>query len=127
MPHVILEYSSNLGPSTDLREFFSLCHNILVNAGISRDNCKSRAISRDTYYVADGGSETAFAHLDVRILEGRTTEVKEALGRHLLAAVRDLFNPPGVTNLQITVEVRDMAKNAYFKHPPGTLDYRSPH
>jgi 5-carboxymethyl-2-hydroxymuconate isomerase len=126
MPHLTLEYSSNLDPDPDFATLFSRFHEILAAAGIKKENCKSRAVSRARFFIGTGGSGRAFVHLDARILQGRAPETKRAIGGQLLAALRDHFRAPeNVDDLQLTVEIRDMARHSYFKFPPGTLDYGS--
>jgi 5-carboxymethyl-2-hydroxymuconate isomerase len=128
MPHITLEYSGNLGEVTGLQELFARTHAILAEtAAIRMSNCKSRAIPVEACHVGSGHPGSAFVHMDVRILEGRPSATRQAIGRQLLSALRDHFKaPPEVDDLQITVEVRDILKDCYFKFPEGTLTHESP-
>ena len=79
----------------------------------------------DRYLVGDGTSGEGFVHLDVRFLEGRPLELKEEIGLRLLAVLKqsyELLAEQG--DLQITVEIRDIERAAYFKVPAGSLDHR---
>jgi len=70
-------------------------------------------------------------HLDVRFLEGRAPEIKQAVGNGAVELLHDHFalaldgpDPLGETNpldVQITVEIQDIQRASYFKYPPGTL------
>ena len=85
-------------------------------------NCKSRWREVDEWVVGAGEGPSAFVHLDLRFMEGRPEEVKRALGVALLEILRAYFGPPqSGTDLQITVEIQDIRKVAYFKDPPGAL------
>ena len=123
MPHLTLEHSANVIPQGDLQTLFARLHRILAEVGgIKIENCKSRARSCETYLVASGEPSGAFVHLDVRFLEGRRPEVKRAVGDRMLESLRWCFPEPGPDGeLQVTVELRDIARESYFKYPKGTL------
>lgn len=123
MPHLVLEYTANAPPSGELQELFARLHRILAEVGdIKIGNCKSRARPCETYYLADGKPEGAFVHLDVRILSGRTPELKREIGERLVEEVRQAFAAsPDNKNLQVTVEIREIVRAHYFKYPEGSL------
>jgi 5-carboxymethyl-2-hydroxymuconate isomerase len=122
MPHLTLEYTGGLEPTTPFPALLHTLHGILSDVGIAVGNCKSRAIPLEVSYVGDGTAEQAFVHLDVRLLEGRPDDVKREIGRRALNALREAFpSPSGQDDLQITVELHDMQRGAYFKSPEGTL------
>ena len=125
MPHLTLEYSSNVLEPASWEDVFRHAHDVLVEIGqIRRENCKSRAVRRDQYLVGSGRDGEAFVHLDVRLLEGRTADVRRSIGGELLDLLRRLFRADdGSSALQITVEIREIRKEDYFKFPPGTLHY----
>jgi 5-carboxymethyl-2-hydroxymuconate isomerase len=120
MPHLHLEYSSNLPDRVASRDLMRAFHAVLADHGVSVGNCKSRAEERRVFLVGDGSPEESFVHLDVRLLEGRTPETKRSIGDALLAILVDAYQQAR-PNPQITVEVRDIERAGYFKHPPGTI------
>jgi 5-carboxymethyl-2-hydroxymuconate isomerase len=126
MPHLTLEYTAGLRPDVEFKGLFARMHDVLSDvAGIKKGNCKSRAIELDRYLVGDGTSGEGFLHLDVRFLEGRPAELKEEIGRRLLAVLKEGFESLFEEgDLQVTVEIRDIERAAYFKIPAGSLDYR---
>ncbi len=125
MPHLTLEHTGNVDPNVEFEAVFLRLHSVLADAGIKLANCKSRATVRDLFYVANGTGSSAFVHLDVRFMEGVPGESKQEIGEGVLAVLRDCFGaPPGIDDFQITVEIRDIERDAYFKFPAGTLNYR---
>lgn len=121
MPHLTLEYTADLPPEVASPEFFGRLHRVLAEvAGIDIGNCKSRAIHLDTFLVGEEPGTENFVHLDVRIMEGKTTAVKEELGRRILDEIRDAYAASD-RPFQATVEIRDIVKTQYFKFPaaPG--------
>ncbi len=123
MPHLTLEYSASLASKFGHRELFSRLHQILADtAGIRLGNCKSRACPATDAMVGDGHGDAVFVHLDVRFLAGRSDEVRQAVGQQMRQALLDWFAPKaGPADLQVTVELRDIDRAEYFKHPEGTL------
>jgi 5-carboxymethyl-2-hydroxymuconate isomerase len=126
MPHLTLEYTAGLRPNVEFEDLFARLHVLLSDtAGIKQGNCKSRAIELSEFYVGDGTSADGFVHLAVRFLEGRSAELKQEVGRRILAVLGECFGvpaPPG-DGPQITVQIEDIERAAYFKLPGGSLDY----
>jgi len=126
MPHLRLEYSTNLDEAIASLDLLIDLHRTLERvAGISIGNCKSRAVPVPRYVVAAGEAAGAFVHLDVRFLEGRPLEVRRALGEALLARLLEAYGA-GRAGLQVTVEITESPRSTYFKHPPGTLGETTP-
>jgi 5-carboxymethyl-2-hydroxymuconate isomerase len=128
MPHLTIEYTKNLTPIHPFDGLFGRLHDVLAElGGIKRGNCKSRAVKVDRFYVGEGAAGSAFVHANIRFLEGRSAVIKQDIGRAILAVLRESFvAPEDVRDLQITVEIRDIQRSMYFKHPEGSLEYREP-
>jgi 5-carboxymethyl-2-hydroxymuconate isomerase len=117
MPHLTLEYTNNVGSEIDFHEIFTAFHGILVDVGsIDIGNCKSRAILLDDYLIGAGSPKGAFVHLEVRLLEGRSVDVKREMGSRFLELLGEYFATPlAKSELQITVQIMEMQKDGYFK------------
>ena len=117
MPQIVLEYSSNVQIGDD-NEILAKIHQILNEVGkINLNNCKSRIIEQSRYLVGNGDPDNAFMHLEIAFMEGRSDELKKIIGHEIL----NYFKTVITGNTQITVHITDLLKNAYFKHPAGTL------
>jgi 5-carboxymethyl-2-hydroxymuconate isomerase len=105
-----------------MREVFARVHTILDEVAHARvPNSKSRSIPVDSY-VGDGDAMNAFVHLDIRLMEGRSVEVKEEVSDRCLVLLTEAMKDSSVRrNLQITVSVSDLERATYAKHPPGTI------
>jgi len=126
MPHLKLEYSTNLDSAVASPNLLLDLHRALERvAGITIGNCKSRAVPVPRYVVAAGEPDGAFVHLEVRFLEGRPLDVRRALGEALLERLVEAYGAdrPG---LQITVDITEAPRATYFKHPAGTLGDAKP-
>ena len=123
MPHLTLEYTMNLDEWASDPGLLLNLHRVLESvAGIKIGNCKSRWRMVEDWVVGDGEGESAFVHLDIRFLEGRRLEIQRAVGAGAVELLRAHFaSAPDELDLQITVEVHEIRRSTYFKHPPGTL------
>jgi 5-carboxymethyl-2-hydroxymuconate isomerase len=122
MPHIVFEYTADLSPLPDMDETFKNIHEILDEVAHAQvANSKSRTLPVYSY-VGDGDSSNAFVHLDIRLLEGRSVEVKEQISNRCLKLLTEsLEDASARRNLQITVSVSDLERATYAKHPPGTI------
>jgi len=126
MPHIILEYSSNLPYRTGLEKYFSRIHQVLESVGgIKQENCKSRARVAEDFYVGNGDAANAFVHVNVSFVQGRDHEVKQEIGKQVLSILKELFHDVLSNDLQITVQIEDILMDYYSKYPAGTLGYQN--
>jgi len=123
MPQLTLEYTANVDQEIVVDDLFARLHQVLVDVGgLPIGNCKSRAVRLEDYYIAGGGPRNAFAHLTIRLLEGRSIELKQEIGRASLRVLGQYFAPSSANlDLQLTVELHDIERATYFKIPEGTL------
>ena len=121
MPHLWLEYTDNIEQQVDLIRLLADMHSTLVEvAGVSIDNCKSRAVRLDTYRAGSGRADQSFAHLSVRIFAGRPLEVRQEIGRQMLRLLEAAYAPSlNTLDLQISVEVAEIEQATYFKSVAG--------
>ena len=91
MPHLTLEYTANLDEWAGNPGLLVDLHRLLAAVGIKIENCKSRWRMVEEWVVADGEGPAAFVHLDIRFLEGRSPQVKQAIGNGALDLLYDHF------------------------------------
>jgi len=117
MPQITLEHTTNLQPDRSWNDLFGQLHDQIAGlAGIEVSACKSRVLALDTYRVGDGAKNKAFAHLTIRIFAGRSPAVKTELGRAGLALLKQYLGTADDTlDVQLTVELQDIDREAYFK------------
>jgi len=116
MPHTILEYSDNALP-VDLQAFWGRLHPVLVEAaGVRLLDIKSRAYRCQDFRMAGGDGDYAFAHLTIRLLEGRDTEALGRIGRAAMEVLREAFaDTLAQRRCDLTIELAGMRKDGYFK------------
>ena len=117
MPQLILEYSGNIIEKNNLPNLLLKCHQVLTdNLPTEIAGCKSRAVQRDTFCVGDGSPNHAFVHVNLQVLPGRSLEVLQKVGNHLMQALKDYFAESlKKFKLQLTIEISELPKT-YFKY-----------
>ncbi|WP_105101496.1 5-carboxymethyl-2-hydroxymuconate Delta-isomerase [Microbulbifer pacificus] len=116
MPHLVIEYSQRLEGRISIATLVENGHRAMNNTGLFNASAiKTRALPyRDFALGNDEKGDRTFIHAEVRILEGRTTEQKEALSAAIFNSLCE--SAPEVP--EISVEVRDMEKASYAKRVP---------
>jgi 5-carboxymethyl-2-hydroxymuconate isomerase len=110
MPHVIIEYSSNLEPALDIQGMVNDVHEAAIATGIAETaGIRTRAERRDVFRVADGNPANGFVHVVARLRVGRPEERRKALAQALLTAVeRSLENAYKSHPIAVTVEIHEI-------------------
>ena len=84
MPHLIVEYSSNLEAQMDLDGLMTKLRDRAVASGVfPLGGIRVRGERRDRYLVADGAPGNGFVHLTARIGHGRDAKTRRAAAEAL--------------------------------------------
>jgi 5-carboxymethyl-2-hydroxymuconate isomerase len=121
MPHTILEYSDNVLDPVDFQPLWGRLHPVLVTiAGVRLQDIKSRAYCCEAFRMADGDPACAFAHLTIRLMEGRDAETLGRIGAAALEVLKAHF-PLTLAGRRcdLTVELAGMRRDGYFKVASG--------
>ncbi|MCK9259251.1 MAG: 5-carboxymethyl-2-hydroxymuconate Delta-isomerase [Azoarcus sp.] len=108
MPHCIIEHSAGLDSDQLVSEVFTAA----LNSGLFEEDgsdIKVRALSYGSYLT--GPQKSAFIHVELKILSGRTLEQRSHLSSTVVAQLRAL----GFSGTSITVEVVEMERGSYGK------------
>jgi len=113
MPHIKLEYTENVNWNIPIQEIFPKLQSVLIqHAKVKPENCKSRATQLKEYLSNIDGSLGGFTHLEISLLSGRSEAVKTKIGTECTQIIREFLED--VTQVQVSVEIRDMDQNNYF-------------
>jgi 5-carboxymethyl-2-hydroxymuconate isomerase len=113
MPHLTLEYSSNL--EFEIQPLLARLHAELVATGaVNLKGLKSRAIRHSEYRIADGNPDYAFVHVNLLIREGRPPEVQREFAQRVLAVLQETFGDRFETgHLALSVDVEEMREGIW--------------
>jgi len=88
MPHLTVEYSSNVASHHDIDALLDALHRSVLSLGVAPiPGVRIRAVARETYRIADGTNENyAFVAMTARIGPGRDAATKRMVIETLLDA-----------------------------------------
>ena len=123
MPKISIEYTKNLLIDEIKKDLVLEIHKIINKlVSINIENCKTRILQLQDFYVGNGEDYHAFFHVEIRFLEGRNEQLKNQLGKKILELLKkSLENSLNKLKVQITVLIEDLPKRYYFKYPKGTF------
>lgn len=121
MPHLTLEYSSNL-PAPPARDLLASLNSALCASGeFAGPDIKSRAFLCDQFQIDEGGEPAAFAHMTLRLMPGRSVAQRQRLAQGLLQALAAVLPAYPPLPVQLTVELVELAAPSYAKVELGAL------
>ena len=121
MPHLVILYTPNLEPETDMT---ALCRSLADSMLAVRDEdgkqvfptggTRVLAYPAAHYAVADGRRDYSFVYFNLRMGAGRSDATKKCAGDAILAAARAHFDPLMARRLVgITVQVDESPGQVY--------------
>jgi 5-carboxymethyl-2-hydroxymuconate isomerase len=115
MPHLLVEYSSNLEDRVDIRALVTVVHEAAAATGaFELKSIRTRAEKRDIYVLANGDPANAFVLVTARILRGRDQDTRRKLGEAIFGALRRyLQGVADIVPLAISLEVQEIDPVAF--------------
>jgi len=114
MPHITVEYSSNIEKRPEAQSFLKKLHDTLLAASDTYkiQDIKSRIVVHNDFLVADGANDQPFVHLQLAIMP-REEQVKKDTSMKLLEILKQTF--ASTKNCALSVEIRILEKESYIK------------
>lgn len=112
MPHVIVEYTSNLEDALDVQGLCDALHQAMIEAGVADAAAiRTRAIRMDHFCVADRDPRNGFVHITARLREGRPKETYQKVADMLMAAAeKSLERTFAAHPLQLALEIHEITQ-----------------
>jgi len=116
VPQITIEYSANAASAFDARAYALRVHDLLVeHVETELPSCKTRLVEHPSTVIGDGAAASGMIHVDLRILSGRTADQKKRLGETAFAALEAAVRKQDGVDLQLTLEVRELDRENYYK------------
>lgn len=106
MPHIIIEHSDVLPEGLPR----ALHDNLTTQETIIAAGIKTRSIRIENAIIGDGSKE-AMVHIALKLLPGRSDELKTTMSQGLAETAKQFVND----NTSVTVEVIDLHADSYIK------------
>ena len=108
MPHLIVEYSTNLDSLINAQLLVDAIHQAALATGIAPvDALRTRAEPRTVYRIGNGHSNNAFIAIAARLGVGRTSEQKNRFLAAILEATETVLGAHAI-NVMLSVEYQEI-------------------
>lgn len=115
MPHLTLEYTSNL-PAFDAPKVLAALNQAMVDLNLyGEPDIKSRALRLDHFQAGIAPTPRAFVHLKAAILSGRSADERKQTAEALLSVLNATVDAPFLGEIQISVETIEIDRPSYAK------------
>jgi 5-carboxymethyl-2-hydroxymuconate isomerase len=89
MPHLIIEYSTNLDADLAMPALAAAIHAAALETGVFPiGGCRTRLVPRTNYVIGDGHPDNRFIHIQARIGAGRPPDVRQRAAEHIFALLK---------------------------------------
>ena len=116
MPHLTIEHTKNLEHKIDTQNLITMLHQSLKNCvGLDMNRVKSRLVCHEQVICGPGASEIQMIHVTLSILSGRDLPTRKSYSEPLFQVLQD-FTSKQAQPISLTVEVREMERETYFRN-----------
>ena len=119
MPHIVIEYTANLGAQARIPELLKTVNQTMIaqDGVFPTGGIRSRALRLDDYRMADGAADDAFVHVTLKIGSGRSEAVKKQVCDALFDAVKAHFAELYEKRyLALSLEIVEFSETGSYKH-----------
>lgn len=118
MPHIIVEYSSNLDGALDVDALVGALHQTMIDAAVADTAAiRTRAVRCAHFCVGDRDPKNAFVQITVRMREGRPKETLETIGKSLFAAAEKAMEQSFESHLiGLALEMHEITQVTYRRN-----------
>lgn len=119
MPHIIIEHSIDFST----KEILELANQIqkscfeIKEGNFDYDQFKIRSLSYNNFGVGNDGSNANFIHISIKILAGRSLEIKKKLSENSFKLLQNFQQNSGLNHKRcdISMDIIEMDRELYQK------------
>lgn len=115
MPHIIVEYTSDLNGTFEVPDFLKAINAIVAQHYEGDSNrIKSRAIAYDDYSIGAHHDAGSMVNIVLQLIEGKSDENKDEMGQAVFNYANETFKSDN-DRFQVSLEIRELSKKFYYK------------
>ena len=114
MPHVTIEYTSNIIEANEIDSLFLPLHRLISDQlAANIENCKTKAYQINHFQMAEGSA--GFVMVELVLKKGRDEEIVRNAATNILKLLENFFHK-SITehNAVVTLEIKDLS-DLYYK------------
>lgn len=112
MPNLVLEYSNSVEERVNIQGLLEDLHQVALQSGLfAPSSVKSRTLRCHHWLIGERGDSVDFIHINVELLDGRSSEQKQALSVQLMAVLAEQASQVH----SLTINIRDMDSMSFQK------------
>ncbi len=118
MPHIWVEYSTNLQPELDVPQLLKTVQDAVIDDGSVYPfaGARTRGVPIADYLIVDGHPDNGFVHVLIKIGAGRPPEEKSRMGERAFEAVRSYLAPIFAARpLGLSLQVEEASSDTNYK------------
>lgn len=117
MPHIVVEYTPNLGELPFDAMLAAVTRKLIGSPEVTEESdLKARVLRAEHYRVGTADAGRGFIHVQLRVLAGRTPEAKDDLSKRVAQGMQEHMPQfPAGLMVYLSVEVVDMDRASYTK------------
>lgn len=110
MPHLTIDYSSNMEQRVDMARMCDVLRRAAIATGVlPMAGVRVRAIRATHVSMADGGADHGFVDISLRLRGGRDLATRKAATAQIFDAARDFLQPAmAVHSIALSFETREI-------------------
>ena len=117
MPHTTIEHSFIINKSQADALLLKVNQNIAKNEGnFDITQCKARTLFCQNFVIGDG-LEQDFMHITIRIMQGRSVEIRKNLAENILKITGDFLQENNLSkkSIALSVDIAEIEREIYQK------------
>lgn len=116
MPHIIVEHSVRLFDEVTRAALLQALHaRVAAEPSVDIRAIKTRSVPLEDVIVGDEAMDDQMIHITVKLLPGRSIEIRKGISQDCLAIARDFLARSGKEGVSVSCEIAEMVAETYSK------------
>jgi 5-carboxymethyl-2-hydroxymuconate isomerase len=114
MPHIVVEHTKRLMDEPTHAAFLKALHErVAAEPSVDIKRIKTRSIPLEDAIVGDDSMEDWMIHIALKLMSGRSAELRKSIALDLQKIARDFLERSGKHTCAVTVEIVELDPQTY--------------